>query len=234
MKIGSMSAILLGGLWTGAFGQTGSTNATVPPASAPVASVAPAPTMVPPQRSQSRRSKGRNFQQPRTTDQQQTAETPQQPRNHPQASGSNDARADRHTHKTVQRPAINYSQAVQRQHRERHDRGWWKRRYTTIVFVNGCGHYYWDAGYWFPAWGYDPQYENYPDNGPIYTYGNLLPDQVIYNVQAALRDLGYYSGPLTGSMSGATRNAITAFQEDNGLDVTGAIDAPTVEALGLY
>ena len=97
-----------------------------------------------------------------------------------------------------------------------------------------CGYYYWDAGYWFPALGYYPQYENFEYNGPIYTYGNLLPDQVIYNVQSALKELGYYSGPLSGSFSGATRSAITAFQEDNGLDVTSAIDAPTVEALGLY
>jgi hypothetical protein len=111
---------------------------------------------------------------------------------------------------------------------------WWHRHYTTIVFVGGCGYYYWDAGYWFPAWGYYPQFENFEYNGPIYTYGNLLPDQVIYNVQQALKELGYYSGPLSGSMSAATRAAISAFQEDNGIEVTGAIDAPTVEALGLY
>jgi hypothetical protein len=36
-----------------------------------------------------------------------------------------------------------------------HDRGWWRNHYNRIVFVNG-GWYYWDAGYWFPAWGYDP------------------------------------------------------------------------------
>ena len=131
-------------------------------------------------------------------------------------------------------PAVNYTDALKRQHRDRHNQGWWRRNYTTIVFVNNCGYYYWDAGYWFPAFGYDPRYEAYEYNGPIYTYGNLLPDQVIYNVQRALKELGYYTGPLTGSMSSATINSIGVFQEDNGLDVTGAIDAPTVEALGLY
>ena len=130
--------------------------------------------------------------------------------------------------------SISFTQATRRQHHQRHDRNWWKTHFTTIVFVHNSGYFYWDAGYWFPAYGYYPQYENFEYNGPIYTYGNLLPDQVIYNVQQALKDLGYYAGPLSGSLSGATRNAISAFQEDNGLEVTGAIDEPTVEALGLY
>jgi hypothetical protein len=134
----------------------------------------------------------------------------------------------------AQRPQVNFGDAVKRQHHQRHDRQWWANHYRTIIFVTGCGYYYWDAGYWFPAWGYNPRYETYDYEGPIYTYGELLPDQVIYNVQRALKDLGYYTGPLTGSLGHATRAALTAFQEDNGLDATGAIDAPTVEALGLY
>ena len=134
---------------------------------------------------------------------------------------------------TQQRPTIAYAEAVKRQHRERHSQTWWKSRYKVIVFVTGCGYYYWDAGYWFPALGYYPSYEFFDYNGPIYTYGELLPDQVIYNVQRALKELGYYEGPLTGSFSAATRAAIAAFQADNDLEVTGAIDEGTVQALGL-
>jgi hypothetical protein len=130
-------------------------------------------------------------------------------------------------------PAIGYADALKRQHHDRHDRGWWQSRYPVIVCVTGHGYYYWDAGYWYPAWGYQPDLENYDYDGPIYTYGDLLPDQVIYNVQRALKALGYYSGPLTGSFSSATRSAIAAVQQDNDLDVTGAIDAPTIEVLGL-
>ena len=90
-----------------------------------------------------------------------------------------------------------------------------------------------DAGYWFPALGYDPGNENFDYSGPIYTYGNLLPDQVIYNVQRALKELGYYTGPLNASLGPATRAAISAFQQDNDLEITGVVDAPIVEALGL-
>jgi Putative peptidoglycan binding domain len=127
---------------------------------------------------------------------------------------------------------LSYSDAVRRYQHERHSRVWWKRHFTTIVLVAG-GYYYWDAGYWFPAWGYDPVYEFYDYDGPIYTYGNLLPDQVIVNVQRALQEEGYYAGAPTGSLTSATRQAIANYQQDAGLFVTGVVDAPTVEALGL-
>jgi hypothetical protein len=130
-------------------------------------------------------------------------------------------------------PLLNYGDALRRCWHERHDRTWWKARYRTIVFVNS-GYYYWFAGYWFPAFGYDPLYDTYDHDGPIYTYGNLLPDQVIYYVQRALQQLGYYAGGLTGSLGPSSRAALAAYQQDAGLIVTGAIDAPTVEALGLY
>jgi hypothetical protein len=125
-----------------------------------------------------------------------------------------------------------YADALRQYRHERHDRIWWKRHFTTIVLVGG-GYYYWNAGYWFPAWGYDPVYQYYDYDGPIYTYGNLLPDQVIINVQRALQEEGYYSGGLTGSLSSATRQAIANYQQDAGLIVTGVVDAPTVAALGL-
>jgi Putative peptidoglycan binding domain len=133
------------------------------------------------------------------------------------------------------RPAANiiaYSEALSRFQHARHTRFWWRNHFTTIVLVGG-GYYYFDSGYWFPAWGYDPNYEAYDYDGPIFTYGNLLPDQVIVNVQRALQDLGYYGGGISGALSPATRRAISAFQADEGLEVNGVVDGPTVYALGL-
>ena len=125
-----------------------------------------------------------------------------------------------------------YAEAMRRYRHERHDQDWWKQHYVVIVLVRG-GYYYQDSGYWYPAWGYDPNYESYDYDGPIYTYGNLLPDQVIVNVQNALKALGYYAGDVNGSLGVNTRNALTAYQQDYGLDATGIIDEPTVRALGL-
>jgi hypothetical protein len=127
----------------------------------------------------------------------------------------------------------NYSDALQAHRHEWHNRDWWKQNCNTVVFVTG-GYYFLDAGYWYPAWGYDPLNSYYDYDGPIYTYGNLLPDQVIANVQGALQDAGYYFGAVTGSLSVETRAALVIFQRDQGLIVTGAIDEPTVTALGLY
>ncbi len=125
-----------------------------------------------------------------------------------------------------------YFDALRRYRHEWHDCNWWRQRFTTIVFVN-YGYYYWDAGYWYPALGYDPANDYYDYDGPIYTYGNLLPDQVIANVQSALQQEGYYLGQVTGSLAPATRAAIARYQVDHGLIVTGAIDEPTVQSLGL-
>ena len=125
-----------------------------------------------------------------------------------------------------------YFDALKRCRHERHDRNWWDRHCRTIMFVN-TGYYYLDTGYWYPAYGYNPAYDSYDVDGPIYTYGDLLPDQVIANVQAALREAGYYVGPITGSLGPATRAALSNFQRDYGLIITGAIDEPTVQSLGL-
>ena len=120
--------------------------------------------------------------------------------------------------------------AFRNYHAQWHDRGWWRSHYDRIVFVNG-GWYYWDAGYWFPAWGYDP-YAYYPYDGPIYGYNGLAPDQVIADVQAQLQRDGYYDGPIDGILGPMTRDAIAAFQANNGLEVTSTIDEPTLSTLG--
>jgi hypothetical protein len=136
-------------------------------------------------------------------------------------------------HRSTPPPTLmSFETAQQRCQREHHPRDWWTQRYPVIVLVGG-GYYYFDSGYWFPAWGYNPNYEAYDYDGPIYTYGNLLPDQVILNVQRALTDLGYFAGVLSGSLSPATRSAISAYQQDNGLVVNGVVDAPLVYSLGL-
>jgi hypothetical protein len=128
---------------------------------------------------------------------------------------------------------ISHDEAFRRHWHEWHDRNWWHNNCETIVFVN-TGYYFLDGSYWYPAYGYDPLQTYYDYDGPIYTYSNLLPDEVIANVQSALQDAGYYYGPITGSLSVDTRAAIANFQRDYGLEITGAIDESTVEALGLY
>ncbi|MEP7015949.1 MAG: peptidoglycan-binding protein [Verrucomicrobiota bacterium] len=125
----------------------------------------------------------------------------------------------------------NYA-AFRNYHRQWHNRGWWRNHYPRIVFITG-NPWYWDSGYWYPAWGYN-SYGYYPYDGPIYAgYADLTPDQVVVNVQQQLRRDGYYSGPIDGALGPMTRQAIAAFQADNGLAITSTIDQPTLSELGV-
>src|SRR6266481_158542 len=128
---------------------------------------------------------------------------------------------------------ISFDEAFRRHWHESHDRNWWHGHCDTIVFVT-TGYYFLDGSYWYPAYGYDPLNSYYDYDGPVYTYSNLLPDEVIANVQTALQDAGYYYGEITGSLGVDTRAALANFQRDYDLQITGAIDEATVEALGLY
>src|SRR5204862_1329797 len=114
---------------------------------------------------------------------------------------------------------------------EWHDRNWWSGHSNNVVFVFG-GWYALNAGYWYPAWGYDPN-AYYPYDGPIYAYNNLPPDQVIANVQTALQQQGYYQGEIDGLLGPQTRAAIADYQRANGLADTAAIDQPTLQSLGM-
>jgi Putative peptidoglycan binding domain len=112
-----------------------------------------------------------------------------------------------------------------------HERSWWNSRYNRLVFAYG-GWYYWNAGWWYPAWGYAPN-SYYAYDGPIYAYNDLPPDQIVANVQAALQQQGYYRGDVDGLLGPLTRSAVATYQRDHGLYVTSAIDQPTLESLGM-
>src|SRR5438552_9520590 len=125
---------------------------------------------------------------------------------------------------------MNFADACWR-HRDHHDRDWWQNHCHTIILIGG-GFYAWDLGYWYPAYGYDSYNSNYTYDGPIYGYDGLSPDQIIANVQYALQQLGYFAESVDGVLGPVTQQAIADYQLDNGLNVTGAIDRPTLVALG--
>ncbi len=118
-------------------------------------------------------------------------------------------------------------------HPERHDQGWYRSHYPRVELIGG-GYYYWNSGYWYPAWGYSPSYEDYAYDGPIYVGQRAQPpDQVIADVQAVLQQMGYYKGEVDGLLGPLTRQALTAYQADQGLTTTAAIDQPTLDSLGM-
>jgi hypothetical protein len=118
-------------------------------------------------------------------------------------------------------------------HPERHDEGWYRSHFGRVELIGG-GYYYFNSGYWYPAWGYNPSSEYYAYDGPIYVGQRAEPpDRVIADVQAVLQQMGYYKGEVDGLLGPMTREALAAYQTDQGLTATAAIDEPTLDALGM-
>jgi hypothetical protein len=116
---------------------------------------------------------------------------------------------------------------------ERHDQGWYRSRYNRVELIGG-GYYYWNNGYWYPAWGYNPSAEYYAYDAPIYVgHRAEPPDKVIADVQAVLQQMGYYKGEVDGLLGPLTREALTAYQSEQGLTTTAVIDEPTLDSLGM-
>lgn len=118
-------------------------------------------------------------------------------------------------------------------HPEWHDQGWYHSHYGQVVLIAG-GWYFLNRGYWYPAWGYDQSAAYYPYDGPIYVgHRAEPPDRVIADVQAELQAMGYYQGEVDGLLGPLTRQALTDYQADQGLQVTAVIDEPTLDSLGM-
>jgi hypothetical protein len=120
-----------------------------------------------------------------------------------------------------------------------HDQWWWNSHYHNHVVSILGGWYFWNAGYWYPAWGYDPGAVYYFD-GPIYASNPAMdPGQVVANVQAALKEQTgpngepYYQGEIDGILGPQTRAALADYQSAQGLEPTGAVDEPTLDSLGM-
>jgi hypothetical protein len=125
-----------------------------------------------------------------------------------------------------------YSAAQRWNWRAHHDRDWWRRSNYRLVRYGG-GYWYWNSGWWYPAYGYDPYYSHYVYDGPIFGYGYAAPGDVTAQVQRSLAQQGYYYGPIDGILGPGTRSAIQRYQIDHGLAVTAAIDEQTLYTLGL-
>ncbi len=114
-----------------------------------------------------------------------------------------------------------------------HDRVWWNANHKHVVLIGG-GWYYWNAGYWYPAWGYDQTAAYYPYDGPIYVGKSAKPfDQIVADVQTVLQEQGLYKGEVDGLVGPLTQEALAAYQKANGLPATAALDQPTLESLGM-
>ena len=147
---------------------------------------------------------------------------------------NNNAQWNKKAYKQFKRSGNEWSYtAAQRWNwRQRHDRNWWRHNNYRLVRYGG-GYWYWNSGWWYPAYGYDPYYSHYVYDGPIFGYGYAAPGDVTAQVQRSLAQQGYYYGPIDGILGPGTRSAIQRYQIDHGLAVTATIDEQTLATLGM-
>lgn len=93
-------------------------------------------------------------------------------------------------------------------------------------------HYRWNDGNWViidsGAYGYPYGYDNGYDSERTYDSRSLAAA-----VQVRLTRQGYDPGPADGVIGGQTRQAIADFQNDHRLPVTGQIDSPLLQTMGI-
>jgi hypothetical protein len=129
---------------------------------------------------------------------------------------------------------------------ERHGSNWhgnWDRRrahfFNNRFFVFDDGFWYGldDGFYPYDYYGYGGYdgYDGYDDQG-YYGY-NTSPDpystSTVSSVQSQLAAQGYYRGAIDGVYGPQTRGALTRYQSNHGLQVTGGLTPATLRALGL-
>ncbi|HEY2343171.1 MAG TPA: peptidoglycan-binding domain-containing protein [Chthoniobacteraceae bacterium] len=66
------------------------------------------------------------------------------------------------------------------------------------------------------------------ESAPVVSHS---PYATVQDVQDALANAGYYHGEIDGNLSPQLRYAVTAFQRDHHLNVTGSLDIETLSAL---
>ena len=113
----------------------------------------------------------------------------------------------------------------------RHDHTWNHHRYrwagnSWVIIDGGYGY-----GFGYPYY-YDDSYYSAPyvtTSTADYDTGNSLAAEV----QQALAAQGYYHDVIDGDVGPMTRDAIAAYQRDHRLPVTGTINTPLLDSLGL-
>jgi hypothetical protein len=130
-------------------------------------------------------------------------------------------------------------------HRDHFWHGHRCRWYSNAWVIIDPWFYPWGFGYGYPYGAYSYYDDGYYDDGSVSGEYSQEPypaqsendsrnsDFNVSEVQSALARAGYYHDAIDGSVGPATRKALRRFQRDRGLDVTGRIERPVIEALGL-
>ena len=99
----------------------------------------------------------------------------------------------------------------------------------------GYGYGYYGSAYYpydYDAGVYEGDSADYSSQG-AYRSSEQYADSTVAAVQEQLAQQGYYRGEIDGIFGAETRRAVVRYQSDQGLRVTGNLNADTLRALGL-
>jgi hypothetical protein len=118
---------------------------------------------------------------------------------------------------------------------ERHDANWhrdWDRRHEHF-FRNRF--FVFEDGFWFGLDnGFYPYDDYYPyDDQDYYASADPYSVSTVSTVQSDLAKRGYYRGVIDGVYGPQTRAALTRYQSNRGLQVTGSLTTATLRSLGV-
>jgi hypothetical protein len=118
---------------------------------------------------------------------------------------------------------------------ERHDANWhrdWDRRHEHF-FRNRF--FVFEDGFWFGLDnGFYPYDDYYPyDDQDYYASTDPYSVSTVSTVQSDLAKRGYYRGVIDGVYGPQTRGALTRYQSNRGLQVTGSLTTATLRSLGV-
>ena len=112
---------------------------------------------------------------------------------------------------------------------------WWGLDPGLYPFDDSYGSYPYDYNYGYPysyygGYGGDYDYNNNSGYDAADQYSN---NATVGAVQSQLAKLGYYHGPIDGTVGDQTEDALARYEEDHDLSVTGTVTAAALQSLGL-
>lgn len=110
--------------------------------------------------------------------------------------------------------------------------------YGSYPFDDDAYPYDYGSGYPYDYYGssypydssYDYPYNSYDDSS--YDYSGQQSNPTVREVQSQLAKLGYYHGAIDGILGDETEAAVSRYQQDHDLSVTGTVTSATLQSLG--
>jgi His-Xaa-Ser repeat protein HxsA len=103
--------------------------------------------------------------------------------------------------------------------------------YGSDPYDYGYNPYDYNNGYPYDYYNYYPYSDD--DQSPYGSSGQSAANATVSAVQSQLAKLGYYNGAIDGILGDETEAALSRYQRDQNMSVTGTVNTATLQSLGV-